>query len=920
MAKRVELDIAIRTGDTSGLKAVDDFNAGLERAKGELNEIRANGGLAGVAVSSDELVVAEARLISIADQINKTRQELVDAEIAMKKAGEEGGDAFEKAERKVISLKAQIVELNNRAGDTVRRLGSDFDIGAIGSTFSPLSSVARTAGAGPLGDLLGSANDFSDLAEYMPRFKEAIGGLVDTFKAGAGQADTLAGAVTGGFTALAGAIGPVVLLIGGAVAVIGVWSEVFRQLEEDYQQQTRVIENTRTAIIDEIEMRQRLTELIENGTREQVQQRIDSLAIEREIINANLTYWRGLLQGVQDEYDAMGAALDPGRRSELGRRGQEFQAEIDKILDGPLGRINTEIAALMGLLPDVVANDEARAAIEEQVNLIQTEARVREQVNQLLRTGTAEQIRERQDQIQQETAGLLALRESLLPLVDSSQTAADAVKQVEQRLTELGTESTGLFLGLPGKEAAEAEAEAQQQALDALLARRDAEQEISELLRTASAEQVNTRQDQIEDEIAAIKSILPELRQLAQTSDDAAKQLEAAENQLSSLTAEAARLDEIEPAVRLREFREEADKLEKGLTDSIDRLTKARDNRLNDLAAKLETSLGNLGDAYAEAVRKDKTAGTDALEEFFKDERQRVKDHRADLLRIQQEGDLRATDAAADRNIRGALEAERDTQKQLEQQQKTFDAESEKRAQELEELKDHIEDTQRDRFRDYQKRYNDLIAANQREVQATNQKYQADITMQVQAYNVELANLNTLLRGEMNMKAQGYNGMLLAAAEYANRLIAIGNNLRMQGTGKQVIAPDYIYVKDPFAAGILQRAGGGDTPPGVPVNYNENGIESGISRGRLGIFSDPTYILDAQKTQRLLNGDTSVLPGASNRNAGAGGGDTFIIERVETIIQGAGQDAETLARLVEQRVTPNILSNVQQAKARQGRL
>jgi hypothetical protein len=483
--------------------------------------------------------------------------------------------------------------------------------------------------------------------------------------------------------------------------------------------------------------------------------------------------------------------------------------------------------------------------------------------------------------------------------------------QLRQNRDDIDRVNRALEVNISLREREEMAIEQQLRVIDQRIAM---ETQAAELLSRGTVEGIDQRAQAIRAEQEAIARQLPELIALSAASDEGAQRLSAAQQRMVDLNAELNTLASVRPDVAVRQLREETEKLDEQLNQTISRLTVARDNRLTELADQLDQGLANLDDTFFEQQRRDQIRAEDQLEKFHQAEVRRVKDHRDNLLRIQRDGQIRIEDAAADGNIRAALEAERDLRNQVQDEQDKFDTQSDQRKEDLDNLKDSLDEQEQERLRDYQKRYNQLIDQNRREVNATLAKYQQDVNLQIQAYNIELSNLSTALNSEISLKNQANNAVLIATAEWANRMIGIANNLVRQANNQSsVITPQYVYVQDPFAAGFLQRAAGGDTPARRLVNVNEEGMESGINRrGQFMIFDDQTYVLNASKTRQLLEGDTSVLPGGRR---GQGGGDTYIDFRGMSIpINGSNLDADAIAAKVEQKFLTNIIPRLQQQR------
>lgn len=367
---------------------------------------------------------------------------------------------------------------------------------------------------------------------------------------------------------------------------------------------------------------------------------------------------------------------------------------------------------------------------------------------------------------------------------------------------------------------------------------------------------------------------------------------------------------------RLHDFGEATEKLGDKLTESIAKIESERTSGLTNLATKLTDDLGRLHDQYLDSDAKADAQGLEQLRKFHESETQRAKQHQLDLAKIARDGDISIQDNANDRNIRGALEAERGLHNQLKDNQDRFDLDSDAKKVELANLEKNIAAQDKERFRDYTKRYNDLIAQNRKQVDALNAKYDAEIATQRAAYSKQYSDLLSALVGENALRTQANNAVVAGANNMLQRMVSLVNQAQSlltggtstTGSGTRIIdiptsttlATDQLYQQ-----GFLTRAKGGSTPSGSLTKLNDGGgLESGInSRGMFGIFSSPTTVFNAQQTRDLLSGV----------------GQGINLDFSGMVIQGGpGMDENVLLSKFEQRVIPKMITAIRSVSGNRG--
>jgi hypothetical protein len=361
------------------------------------------------------------------------------------------------------------------------------------------------------------------------------------------------------------------------------------------------------------------------------------------------------------------------------------------------------------------------------------------------------------------------------------------------------------------------------------------------------------------------------------------------------------------------------------LTTSLQRLSAARDTRLGELASKLQSDLASLGQEFFSAREDDQEEGLEQLASFHAREEQRAQEHQTNLARITRDGQQAVGDAAADGNIRGALEAERNLNNQLEDAKDNFDLQSDARAQELDELEDSISDQARERRQDYTQKYNDLIQSNQREVAATHAKYQADVALQQSAYQAQITNLQASLLTEAGIRASANAAVLNDTVSWATGMASIGQGLLNSLAGSSASTSTTTNANTGSSGLTATPFATGGVASGLSRVDDDvfNRMESGLTRsGKLLFFGEQTQVLDGNRTQRLLAGDTSALPGGAA--ARRGGDDNSVSVNVGNITVTGANDPQATANAVRREILTKIGTAMrQQAQtrraARQGR-
>lgn len=469
------------------------------------------------------------------------------------------------------------------------------------------------------------------------------------------------------------------------------------------------------------------------------------------------------------------------------------------------------------------------------------------------------------------------LEEQLKKLREEYATNEQAAGRLQQGL------ESGAFAANSAADAEEKLAEARQQTIQAAITdyerRRSAERDAQSFLQTATSENVQTRLEALKTERAQLDE---DLRYYQGLNDEAAS---------AAIAANRARAQEIdiwamalqvgEDAVTLREHElatvqrfvagakqavqalndiassaQKFAEAESEYTADIDKLANNRDARLGELADNLSRGLAGLGDDLRAQQEKQQAGDLEELRKFHEAEEDRIKQHRLALAQIERQYDNSRKDALQDRGAVELDRAERTRDEAVKNENEKFDAESEKRKKDLEDLKRSQAAERRELISNYQKRYNDLIDQHRHERDATIAKYNADVQVRQQAYQQQQTQLQNALSAELGIRQTAYNGLLAQAAAWASKMAGLttggGSNTTLGNIASSV-----------FNVGktLLGFAGGGSAPANQPVRINERGLESGMNaRGDLAVFSNPMRIFNAQQTRQMLGGGGLNVP------------------------------------------------------------
>lgn len=333
------------------------------------------------------------------------------------------------------------------------------------------------------------------------------------------------------------------------------------------------------------------------------------------------------------------------------------------------------------------------------VNYLEAQRQNYIDITNLIETGSSEQVQQRRRQIDLEIEAIQRILPSLENAAETSDVAADALTEYNNRLDELQGEQGRLNDDLVETiRAREMESEILRDQLDLFQQRIDSEVEIADLIRNASSEQIAERIQGLEDEKNAIANILPELRKLATDSDEAAAQLSQYQTRLRDINDEIFMLQgTVTEGVTAREQQEKLAEIEQlqqehlanivdiradGQAKELDLIAKFQEKEL-DLETKHDNDVANIqkrmNDEISKTEKEYMRDRIQAWEQFRKDEKRRLEDANDERLSILDDLHASLVQAEEDNNVVAFIRAERDAQRRLDEQAAQVDKETRRR-------------------------------------------------------------------------------------------------------------------------------------------------------------------------------------------------------------------------------------------------
>lgn len=649
----------------------------------------------------------------------------------------------------IAQVTAQIVR-QTEALEAARRGGTNGGIKTAadqqGDLSTGLSSISSLVGGN---QVLSLGADLSGVLEYLPRVKEAIAGIPEAAKA---TYETIGKGGVG----LIGAVGALTL-------ALALSAEQFNK--------------TKQAASADLDAREAALRLIQAGTQEEIQARIEALrrnkAINQQIADDAESTLTALRQGIADQFGPAALGLAE-LGSSLGIGAGELAAAKDNAsaAAAALNETNTELSLLEQYAGAGASTTNDLAAAQERLNAaqvaaIQDQIDQQTQINRLFRTGTAEGIRDQIAANLDEQAAIAANIIKLQELASTSEDAQKAFDQAQARLHELSVETGRLQSEvLPLIEARERETKA------------TADQEAKLKSLASTTEKYN-------NDVKAIEERANQARATAQQKyNDALVRaaevaVEAAENALSKLRERQAAL--------AQEIAREGENAQR----------KAAFDQLNDLI------------------------------KFQEDEAKASRDHLRNLQRIKDDAAAAEEDAAFNRDFAALFDIRRNTGRQLREASNQYEDERRERfiafQQQNAEAARQYEFERQQRLIKYQQDLADAQAQYQQELQQATANRQKALQAANTAYRNELLQLQSKLTAELTARR--------AAAIQELQLITATEQQRVQimAQAQAALVQQAYALKNMFGGGssgkgpykATSMAYGGQLMAGQPAVVND---------------------------------------------------------------------------------------------------
>jgi hypothetical protein len=649
-----------------------------------------------------------------------------------------------KLTKEFVDLERQIERVPRSLGNLEERFDSlSREVGIYGDTESQLRTVtgaigfAGGAGGAQLERTINLGAEGFAVAEALPRLAEGVSQVGIKIREASPAVNSFAGGLTKVLPGLSAGAAGFVALGAAMLPIVGVIGALTISYSNQAKEAARARENTERSL----NVQERYFQVLATGTTEEVQNAIASLEAENAIIEARR-------RAIQEQYDLIAETESAGTQFAVAAANLITQnlAEIDAALESgaitqaeaqqqialileqvdELGQqqvlrvvqANEELRALYGdqgislstltaagreldtqlqsnnqllalyaeaLETNATAEADRLAALDAQADALVRQAQIQRQVEDLIRQGNDQQIIVRRQAIESEIASLQALTAELEPLADESEAAANYIDEYTSRVEALTYEQSLLTdSAVELARARQSELQAVQEQLTAIERRVSQEVQLAEIMRSGSTEQITSRLDAIESEREAINRILPEVRTLAETSAEAAAQVQQYEQRLAELNDEfqflssdaidaaharelAEALTEVteaekEASARIVEIRSQAlESLQKAEQKHQDNLAKI----LSDNAAKLRQINDKEGKARAEATAKFFADERKAVDDYYKEEKERLRDQNAERLKILEELGLALTEAEERNDVVAFIAAKRRAEEKL---------------------------------------------------------------------------------------------------------------------------------------------------------------------------------------------------------------------------------------------------------------
>lgn len=410
------------TGAENVAKSLDKTGAGLVKVDNAIKRLKKSGNVVqavgGTKSEQQNLTKVHAELqkeleakISALKDIEKQLKSTADL-ATFRKMKEDAGQA----QSEVVKLERELKEVDRLAESVKKKSSGRAQYKQLASTV--IQSVQGAGGVGGAGGSLAESlgidrNSQAALSEFadtiqsaVPFLQEASG---DFSKMGGAIGNVIKGTTSakeglGTVVSSLGSVGVIGALVGATLAV---WGKVFQMLADREQQAREEVDNYVEALKRKIELERQINDFITTGDLGGAQAALEDAKKAREDALAVEADLRQRIAANEAAYANLGGALDPGRRRELIGEHDELLKQLQDSIVNDLGPAVQQVDSLMRALPDVANSDPVLRRLQGYMQ-----------------------------QMPQNATAVENLKSAESDLIQTRQTAAEAVKQFEDQLRQ----------------------------------------------------------------------------------------------------------------------------------------------------------------------------------------------------------------------------------------------------------------------------------------------------------------------------------------------------------------------------------------------------------------------------------------------------------------------------------------------------
>jgi hypothetical protein len=699
------------------------------------------------------------------------------------------GQSVKKTTDEIDDAKKKVSEYEKR----LKGLRDEADVyGDVSSRFSSFAGLAGGLGAGGVSQAVMLGSDVTDAVEAV----KLVGPALDELGTRAGKAAPLlgkAGSMLGNLLGIAPGIATLGVAVVGIGAAVGAAVAGFNALKGALEGADKATEAKIQALIVEGEQEKLLYELLRTGTVKGLQAEISA---REYVFQKDIEIRDGMIASVEEQVAGYSYAESKfrGLAASLGASTDDMiSGSVDDIRDWneELGKQERALDAYRQAFDLVeVAEEMERTTgaalrlyeISEQYTTeqIEKELRYRELQREALEAGIAE------------VEGWIAEFEGKGELTGEEETALSyyfgLIADKNQQLVDLGHEIEDLELAAPLVE----ESEKQAAAVTALVEQYEREMSAIDMLNNASSmtvDQIDERLDAIKDERRVIMDLLPQLKDLAGESDEAAQQLAQFEDVLSDLDFEADTLRAIKPDALAAQMKEAWGEGVKAFgeyqAELVELEAQAAEDRLDIAEAAAEQDAKIREKAADDLAKLEKETAADRLasikdaasEERKLRRRQELEDRYEYKRHLETLGDL-----ALARDVDAYIEAQEDRTLDLEQQRAERDLEALERQEALDEELAQIRenaDAKTEAIREGGEKELATLQENEaKQLSALDERLEKEYAAREEAFVKQIDALTDSLDRQEDEAIKGYGAL---EDEFAGYLAGMGGDLAAFG-------------------------------------------------------------------------------------------------------------------------------------------